>query len=181
MNNQCETARYLQKGVTAVALDSGDDGPVEQESELVFETSSSCLQCESAEECELVDTTCQPNSEPSLCFRRLLLDGTVIEAGCASYLQQSAFDRGVEKVRQHTRTEICLEENCNSIGSEEEFLPNYDCKDEDDSISSTTSDTTSTAPKEPGSTTTSKTTSTTAGTSTIALSLVTLVSLTLLA
>ena len=53
--------------------------------------------------------------------------GTTIEAGCALPVYEILYDRGVRQVTEALQVQLCEEENCNQIGSEDEFMPTIEC------------------------------------------------------
>ena len=133
INDECETTRSLRKGVTPIGL--GED-PIAnsgvEESELKLTNAATCQQCSDAQDCSNSDVTCPAKN--NLCFTRRLLDGTVIEAGCAGGSLEILYDRGIDTIKQNTLLTLCSEPLCNEIGSEDQHLPNYECSSETISI-----------------------------------------------
>lgn len=130
-NNLCETTRFVSKGVSQAPVGEGLADEVIEESEMTFVKEAQCLQCTSQANCDTTDVTCPSNN--NLCFIRRLLDGAVVEAGCADGLMQLLYDRGVDKISYNSMTTTCETDNCNEVGIESTHLPNYECDSNDPS------------------------------------------------
>ena len=89
-----------------------------------LEQKVSCPLCGSEADC-VAPKSCVPYN--GLCYETMNASGTTIEAGCALPVDEILYDRGVRQVTEALQVQLCEEENCNQIGSEDEFMPTIEC------------------------------------------------------
>merc|ERR1712025_1026647 len=85
-----------------------------------LEQKASCPLCGSKADC-VAPKSCVPYN--GLCYETMNADRTTVEAGCALPIDEILYERGVRQVTEALQVELCEEEMCNQIGSENLFMP----------------------------------------------------------